>query len=185
VYAVVVLIDLRDIILTLLLGLASNNVWATAAANLDETNSAITYYVPIGSTAAAALRVTGRLLTQILTEPCFNVLRTTEQLGYVVFCSSWVLSGYSGIAIVVQSERNPAYLESRVDAFLDSMKTYIEEMTDEQFQEHKNGLEKKFTEKVKTITEETTLFWDHIDSGYLDFFRRECAGFDVSVLPHT
>ena len=73
----------------------------------------------------------------------------------------------------MQSERGPAFLESRVEAFLDGMKTMIEEMKDEEFEEQKNGLQKKLTEKVKTIGEETNIFWSHIDSGYLDFFRRE------------
>jgi insulysin len=137
----------------------------------------------IGSRTSSALRVTGSLLNQILSEPAFNVLRTKEQLGYVVLCSSWVLSGSgcSGIRIAVQSERGPAYLESRVDAFLDGMKTVIEEMKDDEFEEQKNGLEKKLTEKVKTVGEETNIFWSHIDSGYLDFYRREHTSFDVTL----
>jgi len=73
---------------------------------------------------------------------------------------------------VIQSEKGPAYLESRVDAFLDGMKTVLEEMKDEEFEEQKNGLNKKLTEKAKTVGEETNIFWSHIDSGYLDFFRR-------------
>lgn len=81
---------------------------------------------------------------------------------------------------MVQSERGPAYLESRVDAFLDGMKTVIEDMKDDEFEEQKNGLEKKLTEKVKTVGEETNIFWSHIDSGYLDFFRREYTSFDFS-----
>jgi insulysin len=127
--------------------------------------------------------VTSSLLNQILSEPAFNVLRTKEQLGYVVLCSSWVLagSGCSGIRIVVQSERGPAYLESRVDAFLEGMKTVIEEMKDDEFEEQKNGLEKKLTEKVKTVAEETTIFWSHIDSGYLDFYRREHTSFNLTL----
>lgn len=129
----------------------------------------------IGTRTVSSLRATASLLAQILSEPAFNVLRTKEQLGYIVHCSPWVLSGSgsSGIRIVVQSERGPAYLESRVEAFLESMKTFIEEMGNAEFEEQKNGLEKKLTEKVKTVGEETNIFWSHIDSGYLDFFRRE------------
>lgn len=82
---------------------------------------------------------------------------------------------------MVQSERGPAYLESRVDAFLEGMKTVIEEMKDDEFEEQKNGLEKKLTEKVKTVAEETTIFWSHIDSGYLDFYRREHTSFNLTL----
>ena len=72
----------------------------------------------VGNRTSSTLRVTASLLTQILSEPAFNVLRTKEQLGYIVLCSTWVLagSGCAGIRIVIQSEKGPAYLEARVDA---------------------------------------------------------------------
>jgi insulysin len=133
----------------------------------------------IGDRTPTTARVTASLLIQILTEPTFNVLRTREQLGYIVLCSSWILagSGVSGIRIVVQSERGPAYLESRVEAFLTEMKIVLEQMKDEVFEEQKNGLNRKLTEKAKTVAEETNIFWSHIDSGYLDFMRREFIRF--------
>lgn len=75
--------------------------------------------------------------------------------------------------IVVQSEKGPAYLESRVEAFLEGMQAVIHEMSDEEFIEQKGGMERKLTEKLKTVSEETNRFWSHIDSGYLDFLRSE------------
>jgi insulysin len=158
----------------LILPESSNNIWTTSVPNANEPNSSLTYYMHVGNRTSSTLRVTASLLTQILSEPAFNVLRTKEQLGYIVLCSTWVLagSGCAGIRIVIQSEKGPAYLESRVDAFLDGMKTVLEEMKDEEFEEQKNGLNKKLTEKAKTVGEETNIFWSHIDSGYLDFFRR-------------
>ena len=73
----------------------------------------------------------------------------------------------------MQSERGPVYLEGRVEAFLDHMKTVIEFMTDEQFGEQKNGLERKWREVAKNLNEEVNGFWAQIDSGYLDFSRRK------------
>lgn len=128
-------------------------------------------------------RTRANLLVQILAEPAFNILRTQEQLGYIVHCSTWNLpgSGHAGIRIVVQSERGPAYLESRVEVFLEAMKVHIEEMDAGAFEEQKSGLEKKLSEKVKTIGEETNQFWAHIDNGYLDFTRREFTPFNAST----
>ena len=80
----------------------------------------------------------------------------------------------AGLRIVVQSERGPVYLEERVEAFLDHMKGVIERMTDEQFSEQKNGLERKWREAPKNLNEEVSRQWAHIDSGYLDFLRRKC-----------
>jgi len=119
--------------------------------------------------------VTASLLTQILSEPAFNVLRTQEQLGYIVHCSAWSLPGASekGLRIVVQSEKTPGYLEERVESFVDGMKSTIENMTEEEFAEQKNGLEKKWLEKEKNLADETAKFISHINTGHLDFLRKE------------
>jgi len=131
----------------------------------------------VGKLTEQRNRVTLALLTQILTEPAFNVLRTKEQLGYVVSCTQWQLagSGIGGIRIVVQSEKKPEFLEERVEAFLDKMKGVIDDMTPEQFQEQKVGLGRKWREAPKNLNEESSNYWAQVDSGYLDFFRRESS----------
>ena len=147
--------------------------------NPNEPNSALTYYVHYGSNIDRRLRVTAALLTQILSEPTFNILRTKEQLGYIVSAGAWSALGdnEAGLRIVVQSERGPVYLEERVEAFLDHMKGVIELMTDEEFAEQKNGLERKWREVAKNLNEEVSRFWAHIHSGYLDFLRRKLSPF--------
>lgn len=101
------------------------------------------------------------------------MLRTKEQLGYIVSCSGWLLAGQSekGLRIVVQSEKRPGYLEDRVEAFLEGMKATIEEMTPEIFAEHKESLKKRWTEAEKNMTEEASRFSVHVINGQLDFLR--------------
>ncbi|KAG6907416.1 hypothetical protein DXG01_008988 [Tephrocybe rancida] len=142
---------------------------------LPEANSSLTYYVHFGPIADEKLRVVSSLLTQILSEPAFNVLRTQEQLGYIVHCAPWLLAGSSekGLRIVVQSEKTPGYLEERVEAFLNGMKATIENMTEEEVLEQKSGLEKKWLEKDKNLADETSYFVGHITTGHWDFLRRE------------
>ena len=112
-------------------------------------------------------------MAQILHEPAFNVLRTKEQLGYIVFSSEWQGTESIGLRVLVQSEKDTKYLESRIDAFLVHMRGVLETMDETAFQEQKDGLTRKWNEKLKNMNEETTRFWNHIDSGYLDFSRRE------------
>ncbi|PCH37702.1 hypothetical protein WOLCODRAFT_135782 [Wolfiporia cocos MD-104 SS10] len=151
------------------------NAWVTVVPNANEPNSSINYYCHVGSYTEPRLRVTSALLTQILAEPAFNVLRTREQLGYIVSCSQMVSPGEShiGLRIVIQSERYPAYLEERIDAFLEEMKDKLEEMTEVEFKEQQAGLERRWREASKNLGEETNKYWAHIDSGYLDFMRRD------------
>lgn len=61
------------------------------------------------------------LVGQILCEPCYNQLRTKEQLGYIVFCASRKANGAQGIRFIVQSAKHPMYVEERIELFLDSM----------------------------------------------------------------
>lgn len=161
----------------LLLPEGSNHVWQLPVPNPNEPNSALTYFVHTGDANDAMLRVKTSLLTQLLSEPAFNILRTQEQLGYIVHCSQLVLARdcHTGIKIVVQSERAPAYLEERVEAFLDSMRTKIEDMPSEDFEAQKRGLARQWTERLKNLREETNRFWKYIEAGHLDFLRSKLA----------
>ncbi|KAG6833674.1 hypothetical protein H0H87_002870 [Tephrocybe sp. NHM501043] len=159
----------------LILAKGSNHTWTCPIPNPNQANSSLTYYVHFGPIVEEKLRVVSSLLTQVLSEPAFNVLRTQEQLGYIVHCAPWSLAGSSekGLRIVVQSEKTPGYLEERVEAFLDGMKSTIENMSEAEFMEQKNGLERKWLEKDKNLADETSYFVSHITTGQWDFLRRE------------
>lgn len=58
------------------------------------------------------------LLSHLLSEPCFHMLRTQEQLGYVTFSAIRRAFGVQGFRVVIQSDRNPEYLDGRIEAFL-------------------------------------------------------------------
>ena len=121
----------------------SNIVLQAPTPNPEEVNSALTYYVHTGSVLDSRQRVVASLTAQILSEPAFNILRTREQLGYIVSCTEWQLPGASerGLRVAIQSERAPAYLEERVEAFFEEMKGKILEMEDAEFQDQRDGLE--------------------------------------------
>ncbi|XP_065207037.1 insulin-degrading enzyme [Planococcus citri] len=113
------------------------------------------------------------LFAQIINEPCFNVLRTQEQLGYIVMSGVRRNSGVQGLIILVQSEKHPVYLNSRVEEFLKSMQPYIEKMTDEEFETHKTTLATRKLEKPKQLAKLTNKFWGEISSRYYNFDRVE------------
>ncbi|KAG6439278.1 hypothetical protein O3G_MSEX000638, partial [Manduca sexta] len=87
--------------------------------NKVHKSSCACVYVSCGARASrrnAALE----LLAQTLAEPCFSVLRTKEQLGYIVFSGVRRSNGDQGLRIIVQSDRHPAYLEERIEAFIEN-----------------------------------------------------------------
>ncbi len=132
-------------------------------------NAAVTYFCHIGDQAKPRLRITLRLLAQIMSEPAFNVLRTKEQLGYTILCREWRGPEYIGLCVTVQSEKHPRYLETRIEAFLIHMRGVLESMDEAAFEEHKSGLVAEWTQKLRNLREETDRFWTHIETGYLDF----------------
>lgn len=68
--------------------------------------------------------------------------------------------------------RPPWFLESRVDAFLETFGDRVAEMSPDEFTRQKEGLIVKKLEHAKNLHEETSRFWAHIRSGYYDFLRR-------------
>ncbi|KAG9014054.1 Insulinase (Peptidase M16) [Tulasnella sp. JGI-2019a] len=158
---------------SLLLPPACNYVLELPVSNKDDVNSALTYYLQVGDVVDAPLRARLGLLAHIASEPAFNQLRTNEQLGYVVSSGTWSASGSLGWRVVVQSEKNPTFLENRVDVFFDeTLKKLLQTMSEEEFGQKRQGLIDKKLEKYKNLGEETSSFWNHINNGYHDFMRR-------------
>ncbi|KAJ3416993.1 hypothetical protein HDV05_007475 [Chytridiales sp. JEL 0842] len=137
--------------------------------NPNEPNSAIEYNIQIGDAKDDPIRVLTLLFAQIAKEPCFNVLRTKEQLGYIVSGGVRKQTGVIGYRVIVQSEKSPWHLEERVTAFLESMKATLESMTDEEFKKNVDALAFSLLEKSKNLYEEASRHWGHVTSGYYDF----------------
>ncbi|CAE7211015.1 unnamed protein product [Rhizoctonia solani] len=167
---------------SLILPTACNYVWEDAVPNKDELNSSLTYYVDVGDLTDPPLRATLLLFSQMIREPAFNQLRTKEQLGYIVNSNSWFLNGTIGWHITVQSERKPAYLERRIDNFLDLFQETLVAMPEAEFERQRDAFVLKRLERLKNMGEEASRFWAHIDSGYEDFLRRETDAKHVNLL---
>ncbi|XP_046427439.1 insulin-degrading enzyme isoform X1 [Neodiprion fabricii] len=119
------------------------------------------------------------LLVQIITEPCFNTLRTKEQLGYIVFSGIRRTNGAQGLRIIVQSDKHPQYVEQRIEAFLQSMLGQLVDMSEEEFHRHKEALAIKRLEKPKMMSTLSALFWSEISTQQYNFDK---ANIEVSYM---
>ena len=113
------------------------------------------------------------LLIQIIKDPCFNILRTKEQLGYVVFSAVKRSNCAQGLQIIVQSNRHPKYVDQRIEAFLIQFRNLVEEMTEKEFESHKESLATLLLEKPKKLSVLTLKFWAEIVSQQYHFNRSE------------
>ncbi len=132
-------------------------------------NHCIEYLLYVGDKSIRPLRAKTLLLDQMTHEPAFDQLRTKEQLGYVVFSGARSTPTTIGYRFIIQSEKTPEYLESRIDSFLTNFLKVIEKMTDSEFESHKRSLITKRMEKLKNLDQESSRLWSYIDSEYLDF----------------
>ncbi|XP_034244574.1 insulin-degrading enzyme isoform X2 [Thrips palmi] len=111
------------------------------------------------------------LIAQILKEPFFNILRTKEQLGYIVRCSIHRSYTEQGLMALVQSSRDPDYVEKRIEAFFAHMNELIRDMDEEEFEKHKEAVAVKRLEKPKKLSTLTSIFWREIVSQLYHFDR--------------
>ncbi|KAG5318579.1 IDE enzyme, partial [Pseudoatta argentina] len=137
--------------------------------NLHKSSCTMVYY-PTGLQSTESNMLL-ELLAQIIAEPCFNTLRTKEQLGYIVFSGIRRSSGAQGLRIIVQSDKHSQYVEKRINLFLDSMLNHISTMTEEQFEENKKALATLRLEKPKMLIARCTLYWNEIVTQQYNFDR--------------
>lgn len=91
--------------------------------NAAEENSVVENYYQVGlsSDATSVEKAVVDLLDQIFSEPCFDTLRTKEQLGYTVASGVRHTHGVLGFVVVVQSSRHPpGFVDGRIEAFLEA-----------------------------------------------------------------
>ena len=154
---------------TIVLPPGSDHVYKHTLKNPDNINHCIDYMVFIGNNVDYSQRAKLLLLADLLNEPCFDQLRTKEQLGYVVGSNSAIYSTVSAFRIVIQSERDCDYLETRIDAFLNGYESVISDMTAEEYDAHKIGVINKRLEVLKNLNQETGRLWAHVGDGKFDF----------------
>ena len=155
----------------LILPPGSNYIFQHTLADPANVNHAIEYYLQIGSSTDRKLRAMLGLFSQMTSEPAFDQLRTKEQLGYIVFSGSRPSATTIGYMVLVQSERTPDYLESRVNAFLLKFGLELDKMTTEEFEGHRRSIINKRLEKLKNLESETGRLWGHIGSECFDFYQ--------------
>lgn len=137
----------------------------------NNINSCIEMFIQLGLISESRNRVLNELVAQIIHEPCFNRLRTIEQLGYVVFSGTRETRTTFGLRLLVQSEYSSWYLLHRIESFLQKMVTEIENLSLEALEKHIASLVNKKEQKFKNLSEEKNRHWNRIASGYYDFDR--------------
>lgn len=153
----------------------SNFAYARELVNKDNVNHCINYQLSIGANPSASDRAKLLLLAQMTNEPAFDQLRTKEQLGYIVGSGPMFINAVAGFRVLIQSEKDCEYLESRIDAWLENYAETLKEMSERDFEEHKISLINKRLEKLKNLGQEAGRFWTHVSGETLGFDQGRCS----------
>ncbi|OQS04220.1 insulin-degrading-like enzyme, metalloprotease family M16A [Thraustotheca clavata] len=150
--------------------------------NPESVNSGVHTMFQLGE-ESIALRARNEVFAALLKEPCFNQLRTIEQLGYIVFSSSHRAHGIEYFRLIIQSDvAPPAYVEASIEQFLQTMRTTIVNMTYDEFKKYLQSVTDTLLEKPKTASEECSRFWEEISGETYHFTRRQEVANQVQTL---
>lgn len=154
---------------SLILPRGSNFVYKRTLVDPQNVNHCIDYQLHTGLNNDRVLRAKLLVFAHMAEEPCFDTLRSKEQLGYVVQSGATMLATVSGFKIIIQSERDPEYLEKRIEVFLNKFGKQISDMGEEEFEKAKAAVIGKREEKLKNLNSESGRFWHHVTSEAYDF----------------
>ncbi|CAF0723441.1 unnamed protein product [Adineta steineri] len=111
------------------------------------------------------------LFCHFVDEPCFDQLRTKEQLGYVVSSGARRSRGVQGFRVIVQSARKLDHVNQRIELFIDSIRDYISNMSDDIFKKQREGYMVKKVEIPKKMHSQGNKFWNEITNHQFCFDR--------------
>lgn len=119
-----------------------------------QLNSAVDLLLYFGKDSDQDLRTRNSLLVQLASDHCFDVLRTKEQLGYIAQCMPKHGAGLLGFHVIVQSERDADYVDSRVENWFNELRSFIAGLSADEFAQHRESVVNRKLEDHKNMAQE-------------------------------
>ena len=143
---------------------SSSYVYNFAGHNENEDNGATVLFYEVCHRNTRQT-VSLDLLVQIANKPAFEILRTQQQLGYIVFTYKEQHQGVAGLGFIVQSNvKSPAVVDRRIEGFLQKLRQLVVDMDDEEWASHIAAVVKAKTEPDKRLSQEIDRAWSEIVS---------------------
>ncbi|HEO1571124.1 TPA: pitrilysin [Klebsiella aerogenes] len=114
------------------------------------------------------------LLGQIIQPWFYNQLRTEEQLGYAVFAFSMNVGRQWGMGFLLQSsDKQPAFLWLRFQAFFPTAEAKLRAMKPEEFAQIQQAAISQMLQAPQTLSEEASKLSKDFDRGNMRFDSRD------------
>lgn len=150
--------------------------------DIDHPDTGYTLYIQ-GADKSYQEQARFLLLSQIVSSPYYEKIRTENQLGYIVFATNFSLFEVPGIAFIVQSPVAGSHkLEEETQNFLLNYAQTLKDMPTKEFNQHKTALLSRLFEKENTLSEKSNRYWREIDRGNNAFNTREMLADEINKL---
>ena len=149
----------------------------------NSTDSAlVAVFVPTGYDEFAS-SAQSAVLGQIIQPWFYNQLRTEEQLGYAVFAFSMNVGRQWGLGFLLQSsDKQPAYLWKRYQAFFPQVEAKLRAMKPEEFAQIQQAVIAQVMQPPQTLGEEASQLSKDFDRGNLKFDSRDKVVAEIKQL---
>jgi len=109
-----------------------------------------------------------------LNEPFFNDLRTTQQIGYVVFSRPVVSRDILGCQFLVQSaHKSSEYMVNAINEFLTATREKVKSVSDEDFKVQVEAVNTELSEKDINLKKDCERQWSEIGLHKYNFNRQQ------------
>ncbi|MEF3089374.1 pitrilysin [Raoultella scottii] len=123
------------------------------------------------------------LLGQIIQPWFYNQLRTEEQLGYAVFAFSMNVGRQWGVGFLLQSsDKQPAFLWQRFQAFFPTAEAKLRAMTPEEFAQIQQATIAQMMQAPQTLGGEASQLSKDFDRGNMRFDSRDKVVAQIKLL---
>ncbi|KAH7650062.1 peptidase insulinase-like peptidase [Cryptosporidium bovis] len=155
---------------------SNNLIFSKPVLNPIDKNGAVVYTIDMGKYNLRDMILLD-LISKYLDVKCFHELRTNQQLGYIVRCSSFNLKPAIGISIIVQSpEYSNTLVINKIDRVLQKLLNGIEQsMSEEEFSSYVESEIRIYSNKPKNLEEEMDAYLVALTNGDCEFDWKQKA----------
>ena len=161
-----------------------------AVLNVEHPDTGYTLYLQ-GNDTSYEERARYRLLAQILSSPFYEDIRTTRQLGYIVYATAFEILETPALGLVVQSpEASGEAIDNAVAEFAEGFARQLAGLDSERLNREKQAIISQLSERDRQLGEVSSRYWREIDRNNTNFDSRErlaeaIRGVSLEELQHT
>ena len=144
-----------------------------ATLEVEHPDTGYTLYLQ-GKDTSYAERARYQLLAQIISSPFYEDIRTTRQLGYIVYATAFEILETPALGLLVQSpEASAKAIDDAVSKFARNFDETLAKLPQSQLNREKQAVISKLMERDRQLGEVSGRYWREIDRENYQFDSRE------------